>query len=79
MYHKNCPINGDDEPICASVGQPLDYTDMTDYIRSWPDKLVSFVADRLCDDDMKTFARELYEYICWPDTDGPAFEEWRKT
>ena len=55
----------------------LNYADMTDYIRSWPDKLVSFVAGRLCDDDMDPFARELYEYICVADHDGPAFEEWR--
>lgn len=79
MYQKQSPINRDDEPICVEMGQPLDYADMTDYIRSWPDKLVSFVADRLCDDDMRAFARELYEYICWPDAEGPAFEEWRKT
>lgn len=59
--------------------QPLDYSDMTDYIRAWPDKLVSFVAHRLCDDDMAHFARELYEYICVADRDGPAFEAWRKT
>ncbi len=77
MYHKYGPKNGSDDPIRVSVGQPLNYEDMTDYIRSWPDKLVSFVADRLCDDDMQPFARELYEYICWPDADGPNFEEWR--
>ena len=77
MYHKYSPKNGSDYPIRVSVGQPLNYEDMTDYIRSWPDKVVSFVADRLCDDDMQSFARQLYEYICWPDADGPNFEEWR--
>lgn len=60
-----------------SVGQPLHYEDMIDYIRSWPDKLVSFVADRLCDDEMRAFARDLYEYICCSDSEGPNFEEWR--
>lgn len=79
MYHKCSPINGDNEPLCVSVGQPLNYEDMTDYIRSWPDKLVTFVADRLCEDHMQSFARELYEYICCPDADGPAFEAWRTT
>lgn len=79
MYHKYCPKNRTDEPIRVEVGQPLDYADMTDYIRSWPDKLVSFVADRLCDDDMAEFARELYEYICEADAEGPNFEEWRVT
>lgn len=79
MYHNNCPINGSYEPLCAQIGQPLDYADMTDYIRAWPDKLVSFVADRLCDDDMAGFARALYEYLCTADRDGPAFEQWRRT
>lgn len=69
----------DHDPIRVSVGQPLNYEDMTDYIRSWPDKLVSFVAERLCEDHMRDFARELYEYICRPDAEGPNFEEWRTT
>lgn len=77
MYCKSSPKNRTDEPVRVPLGQPLDYTDMTDYIRAWPDKLVSFVAHRLCDDDMAHFARELYEYICVVDRDGPNFEEWR--
>ena len=77
MYYINRPKNRTDEPVRVPLGQPLDYVGMTDYIRAWPDKLVSFVAHRLCDDDMDAFARELYEYICVPDHDGPAFEEWR--
>lgn len=56
-----------------------DYSDMCDYIQSWPDKLVAFVVDHLVDDDMQDFAKALYEYICEPDKDGPAFEDWRKT
>ena len=79
MYNISCPKKRTDAPIRVVVPAALDYVDMTDYIRSWPDKLVSFVADRLCDDDMAYFARELYEYICVADYDGPAFEEWRKT
>ena len=76
MYNTNSPKKRT-EPLWGTVGQPLDYADMTDYIKAWPDKLVSFVALRLCDDDMAAFARELYEYICVADHDGPAFEEWR--
>ena len=79
MYNINCPKNRTDEPVRASLGGPLAYSDMTDYIRAWPDKLVSFVAHRLCDDDMAPFARELYEYICVGDRDGPSFEQWRNT
>lgn len=79
MYHKYSPINGDIEPLLVSVGQPLNYEDMVDYIRSWPDKLVTFVAERLCEDEMQPFARALYEYICVGDRDGPAFEEWRSS
>lgn len=76
MYYIGCPKNGT-EPLRGQTGQPLNYSDMTDYIRAWPDKLVSFVAHCLCDDDMDPFARALYEYICVPDHDGPGFEEWR--
>ena len=75
MYIKDSPKNGTQRQ--AAPWQPLDYTDMTDYIRAWPDKLVSFVALRLCDDDMTHFARELYGYICVADREGPNFEEWR--
>ena len=79
MYNKRSPKNRTDEPLRGVVAQPLDYGDMTDYIRSWPDKLVSFVAHCLCDDDMAPFARALYEYICIGDRDGPPFEAWRKS
>lgn len=58
--------------------KPIDYEDVGAYIKAWPDKLVSFVSGRLCDDDMDDFVHELYEYICEADSDGPAFEEWRK-
>lgn len=65
------------EPIRVDAVSAIDYADMTDYIQSWPDKLVAFAAQRLADDDMRAFARALYEYICQADADGPAFEEWR--
>lgn len=81
MYQKNSPKNRTDwgEPLRVEVPPALEYADMVDYIRSWPDKLVTFVAERLCDDELSGFARELYEYICVPDRDGPGFEEWRRT
>lgn len=65
------------EPIRIDAVSTIDYADMADYIQSWPDKLVAFVAQRLADDDMDHFAQELYQYICEADKDGPAFEEWR--
>ncbi len=77
-YHRTCPEKRT-EPVYTHFKRPLPYADISDYIRAWPDKLVSFVAERLCDDDMAPFARELYEYICCADRDGPDFEEWRKT
>lgn len=67
------------EPVRVLWRPVLDYQDMTEYIRAWPDKLTAFVAQRLADDDMRVFARALYEYICQADGDGPAFEEWRRT
>ena len=67
----------EDGPIRVEAVSAIDYADMADYIRSWPDKLVSFVSERLSDDDMHLFSRELYRYICEADKDGPAFEEWR--
>ncbi len=79
MYHRNCPKNRTEyEPLRIKVSTALHYTDMTAYIRAWPNKLVSFVADRICDDDFRPFARELYEYICQQDEDGPPFEKWRE-
>lgn len=67
------------EPIKGEISPVIDYSDMAEYLRSWPDKLVAFVTDRLVDDNMAAFTRELYEYICEADRNGPAFEEWRKT
>ena len=79
MYHRNCPKKRTEyEPLRIEVSHPLHYTDMTAYIRAWPAKLVTFVSDRLCDDDFRSFTRELYEYICEGDEDGPAFEKWRE-
>lgn len=69
----------DGEPVRVVWRPPIDYGDMALYIRSWPDKLAAFVSLRLADDDMGPFARELYEYICQADADGPAFEEWRRS
>lgn len=69
----------DGAPIRVVRTPVIDYQDMTEYIRSWPDKLVAFAAQRLADDDMRPFARALYEYICQADADGPAFEEWRRS
>ena len=65
------------EPIRIEAVSAIDYADMADYIQSWPDKLVAFVTQRLADDDINLFVRELYQYICEADKDGPAFEEWR--
>lgn len=69
----------DGAPVRVAWTPVIDYQDMTEYIRSWPDKLVAFAAQRLADDDMRAFARALYEYICQADADGPAFEEWRRS
>lgn len=64
MYHKNCPKNGTDcGPIRVEVPAALDYAGMADYIKAKPEKLVEFVADRLCDDDFRPFAVDLYDYI----------------
>ena len=68
----------ENEPIRVEIGQ-INYEDMVDYIKSWPDKLVSYVSDHLADDDMKDFVKGLYNNICYADQDGPAFEEWRNT
>lgn len=68
-----------DNTVVIDLAHGIDYSDMSDYIESWPDKLVSFVVDHLADDDMKPFVERLYEYICEADKDGPAFEEWRKS
>lgn len=78
-YHRERPINRTergDGPLRVSVYGALDYEGMTDYIRSWPEKLVSFVVERLCDDDWRPFARQLYEHLRCGDGDGPPFTPW---
>lgn len=79
MYRIDSPKNRTESTLRVELPGAVDYSDMADYIRSWPDKLVSFVVERLCDDDMALFVRELYEYICWGDHDGPPYEEWRRS
>ena len=64
------------EPIRINTRAALPYEDIADYVKAWPDKLVAFVNEAICDDDMRAFAERLYEYICEPDKDGPAFEKW---
>lgn len=63
------------EPIRVEV-KPLDYVELTEYIKAWPDKLIEFVSRRLADDDMREFAQELYDECCWPDRNGPDFRDW---
>lgn len=79
MYMMDSPKNRTESTLWVELPEAMDYSDMADYIRSWPDKLVSFVVERLCDDDMALFVRELYEYFCVPDADGPGFEQWRRS
>ena len=69
----------DGGPIRAVWTAAPDYRAMTEYIRLWPGKLAAFVDQRLADDDLRPFARGLYEYLCQADGDGPAFEAWRNT
>lgn len=77
IYHKESPKNGTEyEAIKVEISSVLDYSRLTSYIRTWPNKLVSFVSDRICDDDFHSFALELYEYLRDADRDGPAFDTW---
>lgn len=75
----DCPWAEAGEPVRVVWRPVIDYEDMTAYLRAWPDKLTAFVTQRLADDDMGPFTRELYEYICRADADGPDFEQWRNT
>lgn len=77
-YHKKCPKNGTDHEIRLIPCPSIDYRDMAEYIKIWPEKLVGFVAERICDDDFRDFARQLYIHICSADDDGPDFEDWRR-
>lgn len=77
MYHKGSPKNGTEYGIIkVEISPALDYSRITSYIRAWPDKLVNFVSDRICDDDFHSFALELYEYLREADRDGPAIDTW---
>lgn len=56
----------------------IDYSDLADYMKSYPDKVAKWLADRIADDDMHHLAEEFYEVACYPDSDGPDFEIWRE-
>lgn len=71
MYHKTGPKNGTDGPICVTVRRAVPYADVAHYIKARPEKLVSFVVEHLCDDDMKPFARSLYEQLLRDGAFGP--------
>lgn len=74
LEHEPHPVEG---PVVVWVpGMEIDYEALAVYIRSWPDKLISFFADRLADDDMQPTVREFFEYASVADRDGPGFEEW---
>lgn len=66
--------------MCEAIqAKPLiNYGDLAEYIKSYPDKVANWFASRLVDDDMKDICMEYYEVACYPDRDGPGFEEWRK-
>lgn len=55
----------------------IDYSDLSDYMKAYPDKVAKWLAHRIVDDDMKHIAEEFYEVACHPDSDGPDFELWR--
>lgn len=63
--------------IYINLNRPIDYVDLADYAKSYPDKLAKFFSDRICDDDIQGFVKDFYQLACEPDADGPAFEEWR--
>jgi hypothetical protein len=67
------------DAIRVEAKPKIDYNDLSAYVRSWPDKAIAWLCDRLPDDDFQAITRELYEYCCEPDRDGPAFEDWVKT
>lgn len=67
------------EPIRVEAGEPIDYIEFEEYLRSWPDKLVAFTCDYLADDEYRVFVRDLFCYCCEKDKDGPDFREWVRT
>lgn len=62
----------------VSIRPQIDYSDLAEYVKSYPDKVAKWFAFRLVDDDMEEITREFYEVACEADYDGPSFEEWRK-
>lgn len=58
---------------------PIDYVGFAEYAKSWPDKLVSFFAEHIVDDEYQPFVKDFYEYCKEPDRDGPAIEGWLNT
>ncbi len=67
------------EPIRVQADRHIDYEDLAEYAKSYPDKLAKLFAYRLVDDDMKFFTKDFYELACEHDADGPDFRAWRVT
>lgn len=68
----------DGEPIQADARlHVIDYYDLAEYAKAWPDKLISFFVDHLVDDKYQPFVLDFHEYAREADKDGPPFEEWR--
>lgn len=55
----------------------IDYCDLADYMRAFPDKVADWLAHRIVDDDMKHIAEEFYEVAREPSYFGPDIELWR--
>lgn len=71
MYHKMSPKSRTDKPIFIAACRSVPYADIAHYIKGHPEKLVSFVVEHLCDDDMRSFARALYRWLRREGAFGP--------
>lgn len=68
-----------DEPVCFVDGSHpvIDYEDLLEYLKAWPDRLYRYLEEHLVDDESGGFVQGLYEDVCQADQYGPGFEEWR--
>lgn len=67
------------EPIRVEAREPVDYTLLIEYMRSWPDKPINYLCEVIADDDKQDLAREIWDRCKEDGPDGPDIRKWGKS
>ena len=67
----------DDGPICVNAVTKIDLTELMEFIKDHPEKLVSYMKEHISDDDMQDFVQFFYEFALNDSWGGTTIREWR--